>query len=36
MGFFTGYHGTNEYGATQIDQNGFEDSPSDSWLDPGI
>jgi hypothetical protein len=36
MKIFTGYHGTDEYGATRIDQNGFEDSPSDSWLGPGI
>jgi hypothetical protein len=33
---FIGYHGTDEYGAVMIDKEGFQDSPSNSWLGPGV
>jgi hypothetical protein len=33
---FIGYHGTDEYGARQIDKEGFGDSSGESWLGPGI
>ncbi|MFP3040213.1 hypothetical protein LQZ19_00165 [Treponema primitia] len=36
MASFIGYHGTDEYGARKIEERGFEDSPSESWLGPGI
>jgi hypothetical protein len=36
MPIFTGYHGTDEHSASRIEQYGFEDSPPDSWLGPGI
>ena len=36
MPIFTGYHGTDEYSARQIEKNGFQDSPPQSWLGPGV
>jgi hypothetical protein len=33
---FVGYHGTDERGASLINLEGFQDSPSDSWLGPGV
>jgi len=33
---FTGYHGTDEYGERQICEDGFHDSPAESWLGPGV
>jgi hypothetical protein len=36
MGIFTGYHGTDEYGERKIRENGFQDSPAEGWLGPGI
>jgi hypothetical protein len=32
----SGYHGTDAYGAARIEQYGFEDSPAESWLGPGV
>jgi hypothetical protein len=36
MAVFHGYHGTDEYGASLIKRDGFQDSSADSWLGPGI
>lgn len=36
MAVFYGYHGTDEYGASLIERDGFQDSSADSWLGPGI
>lgn len=36
MAIFTGYHGTDEYGERQVKENGFQDSPAESWLGPGV
>jgi hypothetical protein len=33
---FIGYHGTNKFGAKQIEKNGFRDSSAESWLGPGV
>ena len=33
---FIGFHGTDARGANYIDKNGFQDSPAESWLGPGI
>ncbi|MCL2833130.1 MAG: hypothetical protein FWD78_08165 [Treponema sp.] len=33
---FIGFHGTDLQGARQIENVGFQDSSSDSWLGPGI
>ncbi len=31
-----GFHGTDMEGAIGIERNGFDDSPSDAWLGPGV
>jgi hypothetical protein len=36
MAVFSGYHGTDVYGASRIEQDGFEDSSAESWLGPGV
>jgi hypothetical protein len=33
---FIGYHATDAYGARKTEEEGFRDSPSDSWLGPGV
>jgi hypothetical protein len=33
---FVGFHGTDVQGARAIERDGFQDSPAESWLGPGI
>jgi hypothetical protein len=33
---FTGFHGTDIQGLSHIERFGFDDSPAESWLGPGI
>ncbi len=36
MASYIGYHGTDAFGAKQIEEYGFQDSSPDCWLGPGI
>ena len=33
---FVGFHGTDAYSASLIVRDGFQDSPAESWLGPGV